>query len=130
MEPLKIVATEDTPAITFDKEENIFELSGRSLPEDVNSFFEPIINWIEAYREDALDQTVFDFKLEYFNTASSKLLLDLLMLLEEIQEDGASEITVNWYYHEDDEDMEEAGEEYAELVEITFELKPIKDEDY
>jgi hypothetical protein len=61
---------------------------------------------------------LFTFKLEYFNTASSKLILDVLSALEEIEG-----VTIDWYFHEDDEDMEEAGEEFSELVEIPFEFK-------
>ena len=56
--------------------------------------------------------------LNNFNTASSKLILDILSKLEVIP--GT---TVTWYYHEDDEDMEEAGTEFSELVEIPFEFK-------
>ncbi len=58
------------------------------------------------------------FKLEYFNTASSKLILDVLSNLEDIEG-----MTIVWYYHEDDEDMQEAGEEFSELVELPFEFK-------
>jgi len=61
-----------------------------------------------------------DFKLEYFNTASSKLILDIFLKLEEMQEHG-KKISVKWYFPEEDEDMEEAGEEYADIVDIPFE---------
>ena len=67
-----------------------------------------------------LDKTVFTFKLVYFNTASSKLLLDILMKLEDMHENG-KEVLIKWYFPEDDEDMEEAGEEYADIVDIPFE---------
>ena len=63
---------------------------------------------------------MFTFKLVYFNTASSKLLLDVLMKLEEIHSDG-HEVLVRWCYPEDDEDMRDAGEEYADIVDIPFE---------
>jgi hypothetical protein len=57
--------------------------------------------------------------MTYFNTASSKIILDILMKLEEIQEAG-NEILIEWHYEEDDEDMQEAGEEYSEIVEVPF----------
>jgi len=120
MEKIKIKGTDDTPGIILDKDENLFEINGRSLPEDVDAFFDPILNWLEEYSENPNDKTVFTFKMNYFNTASSKLLLDVLMLLEEMYEDG-NDVLVKWFYPEDDEDMEEAGEEYAEIVEIPFE---------
>lgn len=118
MEILNLEGTEDTPKIMLDKENGIFEISGRSLPEDSAEFYAPILDWIEQYGKDPNPQTNFVFKLEYFNTASSKLILDLLSALEDI--DGMS---ISWYFHEDDEDMEEAGEEFSELVEIPFEFK-------
>ena len=120
MQAIKIKGSDDTPNIILDKDNAIFEISGRSLPEDVAAFYEPILEWLEDYTEDPLDQTVFNFKLEYFNTASSKLLLDVLLKLEDMYDDG-KEVLVRWHYPDDDEDMEEAGEEYADIVEVPFE---------
>jgi len=120
MEVIRIKGTDDTPSIILDKDNEIFEISGRSLPEDVNTFYEPILNWLDEYTESPNSKTVFAFKLVYFNTASSKLLLDILMKLEEMYENG-NDVLIKWYYPEDDEDMEEAGEEYADIVDIPFE---------
>jgi hypothetical protein len=123
MSVIKIQGTDDTPTVTLDKENNIFEISGRSLPEDVVVFYKPILEWLDEYKNDPLDQTVFNFKLEYFNTASSKLLLDVLLKLEDIYNDG-HEVLVKWHYPDDDEDMEEAGEEYSDIVDVPFEQVP------
>ena len=120
MEVIKIVGTDDTPSVTLDVANEIFEISGRSLPEDVASFYEPILDWLDKYSEEATGKTVFNFKLVYFNTASSKMLLDILLKLEEMYESG-KDVLVRWHYPEDDEDMEEAGEEYADIVEVPFE---------
>lgn len=118
MEIINLEGTEDTPKIVLDKANGIFEISGRSLPEDAAEFYSPILEWLEKYNASPNGATNFMFKLEYFNTASSKLILDILSKLEDIQ--GANVI---WFYHEDDEDMEEAGEEFSELVDIPFEFK-------
>lgn len=123
METIKIQGTDDTPTVILDKENGVFEFSGRSLPEDVNAFYEPILDWLSDYSEESNDHTVVTFKLVYFNTASSKLILDILLKFEEIGENG-SEVLIKWFYPEDDEDMEEAGEEYADIVEIPFEQIP------
>lgn len=119
METIKIAGTEDTPKVILDPENNAFEISGRSLPEDVASFYNPVLNWLEEYIENPKDKTEFNFKLVYFNTASSKLLLDILMKLESLHEKG-NEVLVKWHYPEDDEDMEEAGEEYSDIVDVPF----------
>ena len=120
MEVIKIIGTDDTPSVTLDAQNEIFEISGRSLPEDVAAFYEPILDWLDRYAETPNEKTVFDFKLEYFNTASSKLLLDILLKLEDMVEDG-KDVLVKWHFPDDDEDMEEAGEEYADIVDIPFE---------
>ncbi len=120
MEVFKIMGTDDTPAVTLDAANNIFEISGRSLPEDVNAFYKPIISWIDKYNMAPNAKTIFNFKLVYFNTASSKMLLDVLMKLEDLFKAG-KDITVRWQYPDDDEDMKEAGEEYADIVDVPFE---------
>jgi hypothetical protein len=120
MQAIKIKGSDDTPNVILDKDNGIFEISGRSLPEDVAAFYEPILDWLEAYSEDPLPKTIFNFKLEYFNTASSKLLLDVLLKLEDMFDDG-KDVLVRWHFPDDDEDMEEAGEEYADIVEVPFE---------
>lgn len=117
MEIINLEGTEDTPKIILDKGNGIFEISGRSLPEDSAEFYQPVLDWLESYAKDPNPSSEFVFKLEYFNTASSKLILDVLSKIEEV-----ANAKVQWYFHEDDEDMEEAGEEFSELVEIDFEF--------
>ncbi len=117
MEIINLEGTEDTPKIILDKNNGIFEISGRSLPEDSAEFYQPILDWLDKYAQTPNEKSIFVFKLEYFNTASSKLILDVLSKIEDI--DNAE---VHWYFHEDDEDMEEAGQEFSELVEVPFEF--------
>lgn len=119
MEPLVINKTDDTPAIHLDKSSKKFEFSGKSLPEDVTTFYAPVFDWINKYSEAAEGESVFTFKMTYFNTASSKIILDILMRLEDMHNEGKP-VTVEWHFEEDDEDMEEAGKEYSEIVEIPF----------
>mgnify|MGYP004447805553 FL=1 len=120
MRVIKIQGSDDTPKVVLDADSKTFEISGRSLPEDVVAFYDPILEWIDEYAQNPLDKTVFNFKLEYFNTASSKLLLDVLLKLEEMYNVG-HDVLVKWHYPDDDEDMQEAGEEYADIVEVPFE---------
>ena len=117
MNPIIINATEDTPGIKLDAASEIFEISGRSLPEDVVKFYKPILDWLDEYSKSPNSNTVFDFKLSYFNTASSKIILDILMKLEKI-----SNIHIKWHYPSDDEDMMEAGEEYSDIVDVAIEM--------
>jgi len=63
--------------------------------------------------------------LEYFNTSSSKCLLDIFRKLEAINQSGRSNVKVSWVYDSDDEDMMEAGEDYQALVKVPFEFSAI-----
>ncbi len=121
MEALTIKGSYSTPTVNLDKDANFFEISGRSLPDDVTAFYQPVISWLEEYAQDPNDLTVFHFKLVYFNTATSKLLLTIMLKIREMEQAG-NEVLVKWYYEEDDEDMIEAGEEYADVTELDIEL--------
>jgi len=88
MDVIKIKGTDDTPNVILDAQNNIIEFSGRSLPEDVATFYAPIIEWIIQYAKTPNPKTNVVFKLEYFNTASSKMILDIFLKFEEIHKDG------------------------------------------
>ncbi len=121
MDALDIRATNDTPKVLLDPENEIFEISGRSLPEDVVSFYQPILDWLEEYKDEPLDFTEFVFKYVYFNTATSKLIQDILIKLEEIH-DAGKQVQVMWFYEEEDEDMLDIGEEFSENTDVPFEI--------
>jgi len=120
LEPLIIHEKKDTPRIHFDPIKGIFEISKLSLPEDAISFYRPVLEWLEKYKENPNPETVFDFNIEYFNTASSKQLIQILLLLEKINQ--KSKVKVRWHYKDIDEDMKEIGEEYASVINVDFEL--------
>ena len=121
MEALYIKPTNDTPTIILDKEKNHFEISGKSLPEDVNAFYEPVFQWLEKYLADPNPKTSLLFNLDYLNTASSKSLLSLFLILENAVLAG-KDIEVIWQYVEDDEDMFDVGEEYSEIIKVPFKI--------
>lgn len=120
MEALRIQQTDDSPEMIMDKEKNCFEISGKSLPEDVLQCYQPLIDWLGEYRKDSNPLTCINFKLTYFNTASSKMILDIMMILEEMHEEG-KEVLVKWTSLASDEDMQEAGREYEDMIDIPFE---------
>lgn len=121
MEIINIPATEDTPKVVLDHVNKVFEISGRSLPEDVVVFYQPVIQWLDDLEKSPIPNLELAIKLEYFNTASSKLILDILLKLEEINQNGTP-LKVKWFYLSSDSDMREAGEEYSEIVSLPFEI--------
>ncbi|MEN8121497.1 MAG: DUF1987 domain-containing protein [Bacteroidota bacterium] len=123
MEIFKYKATGLKPGIILDVENQKFVISGKSCPENVIEFYQPVMKWLEEYKENPLPKTVFEFNLEYYNTASSKILFVLMQKFEAIKETG-NEVLIKWFFPEDDEALEEAGEEYDHLIDVDFELIP------
>ena len=122
MDKINIEGTPKTPAIKLDPEAGIIEISGRSIPENSIEFYKPVMDWLNEYAENAKSETAVNIILEYFNTSSSKCILDVFKKIEGIQKSGSSEMIINWHYEEDDEDMLEAGEEFAECVSVPFDF--------
>ena len=122
MEAKRIEGTDESPEVILDKTANEFVFKGKSLPEDVKEFYNPILTWIEEYAKDPNDSTVIEFNMEYFNSASSKQILDILERFAVIKENSGKEVAVRWHFMEDDEDMEDAGESYSDIVDVPFEL--------
>jgi hypothetical protein len=121
MEAKRLAGTDESPEVILDKSTNEFKFQGKSLPEDVKEFYNPILDWVEQYAMDPNEETVVEFNMEYFNSASSKQILDILERFAMITEKG-KKIAVKWHYMQDDEDMEDAGESYADIVNMPFEL--------
>ena len=126
MEPLIIEPTSATPKIILDKNSGKFEIAGKSFPEESRSFFQPVFNWLEEYVKTPNNETLFVFKMEYFNSSSSLIILEILNLLETIFKQG-KKVEVQWTHLEIDEDMYDAGEEYSELVKVPFSFKSVEE---
>ncbi|MGV3630097.1 MAG: DUF1987 domain-containing protein [Bacteroidota bacterium] len=126
MENLILEGSAKTPSVTFNSSEGKLELKGRSIPENSVEFYKPLNDWIDSYGNSPKGQTVVDIKLEYFNTSSSKCILDLFKKLEGINGKG-TEVHINWYFEEDDEDMEEAGEDYQAIISLPFKIIEVEE---
>ncbi len=125
MDRVVIEPTMETPRVVLDKDKAIIDFAGNSLPEDVNTFYQPILEWIDKYVENPNEKTEINMRFDYYNTSSSKMILKILEKFREVHKKGYS-ILVNWHYMEDDEDMIEAGEDYAEHLKIPFKMVPIQ----
>lgn len=119
MQALKLEKGTDTPAVTLDAQNSVFEISGRSYPEDTKEFFTPVLDWMDKYVQSPNEQTVFNFKLQYFNSSSYKPIFDILGKLVSVKDKGKS-VKVVWHYKAGDRDMKETGEEFSEMFELDF----------
>jgi len=121
MESLLIEGTAKTPNIRFDGNQGLIEIKGRSIPENSIEFYKPLVDWLDLYSQSPKQTTKVNIQLEYFNTSSSKCILDVFKKLESIHKSNR-EVVINWYYEEDDEDMLEAGEDYESIIRIPFKM--------
>lgn len=120
--------TEFTPEIIFDIDTRKFSFKGVSRPEDVVKFFQPAMNWLKELDQEiathgnikyVIPSIHIEFCLSYFNSSSSKMLLQLLQYIKKIQAKGI-EIVVDWYYDQSDEQMYEDGMDLSDSVDIPF----------
>ena len=123
-----IEETEFTPGISLDLNTRKFIFKGVSRPEDVFKFYEPAIEWLKELDQNLHIHTDTKynftninvvFRLTYFNSASSKMLLQFLEVLNRIQQKGV-DIIIDWYYDENDEQMYDDGMDLSESVKIPF----------
>tara|TARA_B100000508_G_scaffold48272_1_gene37509 strand:+ start:57474 stop:57857 length:384 start_codon:yes stop_codon:yes gene_type:complete len=123
---LNMEGSPKTPTVNFDESSGVLEIKGRSIPENSVEFYKPLNEWVESYGNSPQSVTTFDVKLEYFNTSSSKCILDLFKILENLNGNN-TEVKVNWYFEEDDEDMEEAGEDYQAIINLPFKMIEVEE---
>jgi len=124
MEDLIIERTAMTPYVEFLVLDCKLTLSGRSIPENSIQFYQPLLDWTATLCASGIESLEVHIKLEYFNTSSSKCLMDLLNRIEQC----ACRSQVHWYYESEDEDMLEAGEDYAAIIQIPFVLVEMEGE--
>ena len=123
MEDLNLEGTAKTPTVDF-KSNGELLIKGRSIPENSIEFYKPIIDWITDYGNGPQSDTSVNIQLEYFNTSSSKCILDVFKKLESLPD---TSVKIKWYYEEDDEDMLEAGEDYEAIIDLPFEMVEVEE---
>jgi hypothetical protein len=118
MEELKILPTKHSPEVILNPDGNLI-IRGRSIHEDVTDFFKPVESWISEYVKSPAPVTYFDINLEYFNSASAKVLINLFEKITHVQLKH-KKFVFNWYYEDGDEDIYERGEYFASILEVPF----------
>ena len=124
MDNYKVGETFKTPTIDGSISNGTLIMKGRSLPEDAKAFYLPFREWLNRFYESTAEEIKVTIQLEYYNTATSKLLINLLLKLEKLQE--KKPVTVEWIYDEDDLEMEETGNDFKNLIGDMITMKAIK----
>jgi hypothetical protein len=118
---LHIDKSTNTPKIDFLSEEGLLQFEGRSIPENPNDFYKPLLLWIQEYFKEPQKLTTIVIKLEYINSGSSKSLLEFFRFIKEQYVSGHN-CLIKWYSEEDDESVIELGEHYQFTLKIPFEF--------
>ncbi len=122
MKALSIAPTKFTPKIVFDPSNNVFLISGFSLPEDVSKFYTPVLEWLDNYSKNidkGTHQIHLTLRLIYYNSGSFKVIINILHKIAQLKKRGA-DLIIDWYFDKDDTHLKEIGEELSDLVELPF----------
>lgn len=131
MDSLFIERGDTTPKLDFNIESMEFSLEGECRPENVLTFFEPVMKWLDSFVSWAPEnvsnkELKFLFKLEYYNSSSAKFIFNIFKRLKVLQENGI-DITMYWFYDQLDEDLLECGQEYEKILGLKFEFIALQD---
>ncbi len=121
---LKFEATEDCPEVMLDADLAIFQIAGNSTPEDVNTVYKPIEEWLEADGVN-LDHCQCKMFFRYLSTSSHHKVFNVLRQLNVMFLDG-KKLSVEWAYENIDDDMLRLGLDFASILDIPFEFSPRK----
>lgn len=121
MKPLIFEATTDTPMVHLDKYSNRFEIMGVSLPPNIFEFYNPLIDWLKRYCKNPNSKTHLKLSFEYLNSSSTKMILNIISILESITKKGDI-VEIIWYYDSGDFEMKEMGEEFASNCNVPFRI--------
>ncbi len=129
MEPLLIQATTDSPAVNFDSSTNVLSISGESRPENPAKFFAPVIDWLINYEKllywrkneakNEIPPITLRFNLGYFNSTSAKYIMDILLFIKKMIDNGYK-FNIEWHYNENTDDMLDAGKEFSSFIDVDF----------
>ncbi|MEM6523554.1 MAG: DUF1987 domain-containing protein [Bacteroidota bacterium] len=125
MDTYTLTPTPKTPKLVFDFDSGSFEISGRSIPENSIEFYKPLMAKLENYIMTPAPQTHLTISLEYFNTSSSKCLVEIFRKMERASD--KSKIKISWYYEVEDDDMLESGEDFKKIVKVPIELISVEE---
>lgn len=119
MRTLKIESTANSPEVIFDVAQKLFMIKGKSVLNNVDEIYDPVLDWLNEYQFEEGAEMEFVFDMEYFNISSSKRILFVLYKLNEMLESGL-DVKVFWYHNKDDNDMKEVGEDFEFMVNVPF----------
>lgn len=125
MEKYIVRETSKTPSISFDPDHGLFEIKGKSIPENSFGFYTPVLDFLDTYSSSPADRTVLNVKFEFFNTSSSNRIHALFKKFEKMYQDN-SEVLIRWFCENGDDNMLEAGEDFKTILHVPFEIVEVE----
>ncbi len=116
--------TADCPYVNF-SEDGFIDIEGRSITEDVFSFWQPLLEWIAEYCSKPAEFTNVVIYLEYTNSSSNKYINELLRRLDECNAKG-NKMIINWKYEEDDESIFQLGKDLESVSNLPFKFEMVE----
>jgi len=126
MQTITIPAGQGTPEIILDFQNISFSFKGESYPEDVNAFYNKILDTMKKFLANLNGEMVkVVMHLTYFNSASTKVFYSMFGIMQRALDENGVASEVDWIYHKDDDMSLEYAEEFKEDFEtIRFNLIP------
>lgn len=112
------------PTILIDEEIGLIELSGNSMMENPQNFYNEFLDLITDLLK-SNQQIDVNVRMEHINTLSSKWLYYTFKFIEKLYVPGENTININWLFKDSDDVMEEIGDDYQHVVRIPFNLVPL-----
>lgn len=134
MENLHLAPTHNTPLIDCNSTTNTITISGESRPENVRAFYANVFGWIDDYEKSLYylaslstqeKNMTLNFKLDYFNSSSLKIFMEVISRLDGISKNVKNtKLAINWYYDADDDDMLDSGQEFEKMTGVKMNFIP------
>lgn len=123
MELLSIPPTKTTFGINFDPHKRILVFTGNSYPPNALDFFDPLIDWVKKFVSNTESEVRVEFKVNYYNTTSSKYIFKIMEILEKHHKKTAR-VRLLWYFNEAEEDLYESWISLIQELDLPHELIP------
>lgn len=129
IEKLFLAETTTTPEVAFDGESGMLSIKGRSLPEDTEVAYEPIMTWLQMYKQEPNPKTVLTISLDYYNSSSLRKIADILLLVKDVADSSKADVSVKWYYEDGDDSSVENAEDLMYATKLPFEIIALEEPD-
>ena len=125
MEKFILKETPRTPSVSFDPERGLFEIRGKSIPENSTGFFGPLLEYLDDYCKSPAERTVLTVKLEFFNTSSTNRIHSLFKKFDKLYRND-KDVLIRWFCETGDENLRDAGSDFRAMLQVPFEIVEVE----